>query len=185
MKKLEWTNIDSYPTTQLPERVDFLYENYYALEDLIEEYKENIIAEVIEQKSYNKRSEIGELGVRVCTSLGMSNTTQKKSLEHLSIEEAIDTGYLTEEFFEYTDDRQMLINKVECYHEISRDATFMMSKIKMMKPADRNVIEPYLLKKKSLNELAQEMSITYDSAKKRISRIKKKLEANFEEKMAS
>ena len=57
----------------MEQRFDFLYENYAVLKAIIKDYREDIITDVIEMKSFNRRAANGELGVRVQVSMGTSN----------------------------------------------------------------------------------------------------------------
>ena len=97
-------NIDRYTGGEPAQQFDFLYENYSILDEILRDYREDIIMEVIEQKTYNRRSQDGDLGVRVQVSRGTSNPTMKQAINHLTIAQAIDEGFLDEDFFEDTDD---------------------------------------------------------------------------------
>lgn len=75
----EAISIDKYLDSDVEQRFDFLYENYAVLKAIIKDYREDIITDVIEMKSYNRRAANGELGVRVQVSMGTSNPTMNKA----------------------------------------------------------------------------------------------------------
>ena len=102
--KSEAFNIDRYTGGEPAQQFDFLYESFSILRELLKDYREDLITEVIEQKSYNRRSQNGDLGVRVQVSMGVSNPTQNQAIEHMTIAQAIDNGLLDDDFFEDTDD---------------------------------------------------------------------------------
>ena len=58
-------NIDDYIGVQPEEQFEFIYTHYPIMKNLLTDYREDLIDEVIEQKSYNRRAANGDLGVRV------------------------------------------------------------------------------------------------------------------------
>ena len=91
---------------------------------------------MIEQKSYNRKYQSDDLGIRIQVSMGISNPTMNQAIEHMTIAQAIDEGLLDEEFFEDTDDRRELIRKVTSYHRVNRDLETFTSKLGTMNPKD-------------------------------------------------
>ena len=176
-------NIDRYAGGEPTEQFDFLYENFSIMQELLKDYREELITEVIEQKAYNRRSQTGDLGVRIQVSMGISNPTMNKAIEHMTIAQAIDEGMLDEVFFEDTDDRQELIRKVTCYHRVNTDLELFTSKLGTRCLKDQNVIRPYLLREKSMDDLAVDLGIDYRSAVKHVYRIKKRLIEKVEPKL--
>lgn len=152
---------------------------------MIRDYRDDIIKDVMDQKAYNRRSANGDLGVRVQISMGISsNPTQNESINHWTIEEAIDKGILDEDFFEDTDDRYELIRRIDCYHAIHRDAGIFKSKLGSMDLRDQRILKPYLMRQKTMEDLTEDMGIDYRSAIKRVYRIKKKLIEKVEPKLS-
>lgn len=176
-------NIDRYTGGEPAEQFDFLYENFSILQELLKDYREDLITEVIEQKTYNRRSQSGELGVRIQVSMGISNTIMNQAIEHMTVAQAIDEGLLDEDFFEDTDDKQELIRKVTSYHRVNRDLETFTSKLGTMNSKDQRIIRPYLLSEKSMDELAVDLGIDYRSAVKHVYRIKKRLIEKVEPKL--
>lgn len=164
-------SIDRYAGGEPAEQFDFLYENFSILQELLKDYREELITEVIEQKAYNRRSQSGDLGVRIQVSMGISNPTMNKAIEHMTVAQAIDEGLLDEDFFEDTDNRQELIRKVTCYHRVNTDLEIFTSKLGTMCLKDQNIIRPYLLREKSMDDLAVDLGIDYRSAVKHVYRI--------------
>ena len=176
-------NIDRYTGVEPEQKFNFLYENFSILQELLDDYREDIIAEVIEQKAYNRRTQSGDLGVRIQVSMGIGNPTMNHAIEHMTIAQAIDKGLLDEEFFEDTDNRQELIRKVSCYHRVNTDLEIFTSKLRTMNLKDQNIIRPYLLREKSIDDLAVDLGIDYRSAVKHVYRIKKRLIEKVEPKL--
>ena len=179
----EAINIDRYIGGAPEQQFDFIYENYSIIGEILRDYREELIKEVIEQKAYNRRAENGDLGVRIMVSMGISNPTMNQAMEHVAVAQAIDEGWLDEDFFEDTDDKQELIRKVTCYHRVNTDLEIFTSKLGTMCLKDQNIIRPYLLREKSMDELAMDLGIDYRSAVKHVYRIKKRLIEKVEPKL--
>lgn len=76
-----------------------------------------------------------------------------------------------------------IIRKVSCYHRVNADLEMFMSKLRTMNLKDQNIIRPYLLREKSIDELAVDLGIDYRSAVKHVYRIKKRLIEKVEPKL--
>lgn len=85
-------NIDDYIGVQPEEQFEFIYTHYPIMKNLLTDYREDLIDEVIEQKAYNRRAANGDLGVRVQISIGISSPTEKQAINHMTIEKAIMDG---------------------------------------------------------------------------------------------
>ena len=181
--KSEAISIDRYTGSEPEEKFDFIYENFAIIQEMIKDYREDLITEVIEQKSYNRRSASGDLGVRIQISMGIGNPTQNQAIDHLTIGQAIDEGFLDDDFFEDTDNRYELIRKVDCYHRVRSDVDTFTSKLGTMDPKDQRILRPYLMRQKTMDDLTEDMGIEYRSAIKRVYRIKKRLIEKVEPKL--
>ena len=153
------------------------------MKNLLTDYREDLIDEVIEQKAYNRRAANGDLGVRVQISIGVSSPTEKQAINHMTIEKAIVDGVLDEEFFEDTDNQEELIRKVTCYHAVSEDVKTFTKKLGSLEQQDQKILKPYIMGQKSMSDLAEDMGIDYRSAIKHIYRVKKRLIAKVQPKL--
>lgn len=75
----EAISIDEYLDSDVSQRFEFLYENYSVLKAIIKDYREDIINDVIDMKSYNRRAANGELGVRVKKCIDTRNPGKKQT----------------------------------------------------------------------------------------------------------
>ena len=176
-------NIDEYIGGAPEEQFDFIYTHFSIIKNLLIDYKEDLVSEVMEQKAYNRRAANGELGVRVQISIGISNPTEKQAISHTMIEKAIVEGVLDDDFFEDTDDQEEIIRKVTCYHAVSEDLKTFTKKLGSMEQRDQKILKPYLMGQKSMSDLADEMGIDYRSAVKHVYRVKKRLSEKVQPKL--
>lgn len=172
--------IEAYESGNAAERICFLCEHYTVMEPMISNYRENLIDEILGQKAKNLCDNDEGLGVRIQVAFCMqTNPTGKVGERRAVVTKAIDQGYLTEEFFEGTDDRNELIYKVTCYHTANTGYKQFVKNLKEMDQKDRRVFLPYIKREKSISEIADELQIDYRSVIKRLARIKKKMEQNI------
>jgi len=176
-------NIDEYIGVEPAEQFEFIYTHFSIMKNLLTDYREDLISEVMEQKAYNRRAENGDLGVRVQISIGISSPTEKQAISHMSIEKAIVDGILDEDFFEDTDNQEELIRKVTCYHAVNEDVKTFTSKLGSLEQRDQKILRPYILGQKSMTDLAEDMGIDYRSAVKHVYRVKKRLSAKVQPKL--
>ena len=168
-------NIDGYTERASEEQFNYLYENFSIRQELLWDYREELIREILDQKAYNRGKSYIGLGVRIQVSFGASNPTMSQAIEHDSVKQAIEEGILDEDFFSDTDDKEQIIQKVCNYHRVIMDFEVFVSKIGTMEQKDQNLLKPYLMKEKTMDELAVELGIEYRSAIKHVYRIKKRL----------
>ena len=173
--KSEAISIDDYVCSEMTVRFNFIYENYPIMENMLSSYRHDIIQDVMDMKTYNKRAALGDLGVRIQVSIGISNPTQNQAIAHMNIAEAVDTGFLDDDFFEDTDDREELIHRVRTYHRVAIEFKEVKDKLKTLKPKEQQILKPYMMKEITMSEIADELGIGYQSAAVKVGRIKKKL----------
>lgn len=179
----EAIKFDEYLTNNLEKRFNFLYENYSVMKVLIRDYKEDLITDVIEMKLYNRRAELGETGVRIQVSRNISSPTERQAINHMMIEKAVEEGYLDDEFFEGIDNPDEMIRRVTVYQYVSADFETFSKKLHTLDPIEQRILKPYLLREKSMCDLASDMGVDYKSAVKRIYRIRKRLSGIVEPRM--
>lgn len=179
----EAISIDEYLGSDDRKKFDFIYENYSIIKPLMNNYRQDLITDVQEMKSYNRRAANGDPGVRVQISIGHNSPAERQALNDITIGQAIDEGCLDDDFFADTDDQDELVRRVTIYHSVTADYETFKSKINELELNDRKIIVPYLLRQKTLDEMATEWGIEYHSAAMRIYRIRKKLSLKVEPRL--
>lgn len=172
--------IINYRSCNAKERINMIYMNYPTFEDIIKGYRQGLIYEITAQKSYNRKSNKGDLGVRVQVSGIHSDITADQAIENVLIGDALDTGNLSEDFYAGTDDRNELTRKVQIYWMMQNEYALFTAQLKTMDREDALIIRPYIIKEKSIGELAEDLHIEPESVRKKVYRIKKKLVAQIQ-----
>ena len=121
----------------------------------LKDYKEDLITDVIEMKLYNRRAELGEPGVRIQVSRSHSSPTERQAINHMTIEKAVEEGFLDDDFFEGIDNRDEMIRRVTVYQYVCADYEVFSKKLHTLDPIEQRVLKPYLLREKTMNDLAR------------------------------
>ncbi|MBQ9489458.1 MAG: sigma-70 family RNA polymerase sigma factor [Lachnospiraceae bacterium] len=168
--------IEKYEGADIMQRITFLCDHYAVMESMISNFREELISDVMDQKASSHRGEEEGLGVRIQVAFYRnSDPTANQGISRSVIAKSIDEGYLDEDFFEGTEDREGLVRKITSYHMVNREYHRFANKLSEMDPRDRVVFLPYIKREKSLDDIAEELMIGYDSVVKRICRIKEKM----------
>lgn len=173
--RTEVVSIDKYLECSFRAQFDFIFENLSIMESVLRDYKLELVNDVIEQKECNRKSEWGELGVRVMMSFNTSSPTERMGINNSLIGKAIEEKHLDEDFFKDTDDRQDLIRRVTIYHKVKDDMDRIKSKMSILPIKDQRVIRPYILGEITLMDLSEQIGIDYRSTVNKLYRIKQKL----------
>ena len=179
--RLTAISIDEYESSSSMRRFNFLFDNYAVMEPLISEYRERLIDEVMEQKAGNRKDEDEGLGVRIQVAFVRNNDpTATDAMSRMAVGKAIDRGFLDEDFFDGTDERDELIRKVTCYHMVSAGYERFGKTLKTMRENEQRILLPYVMKRKTITELSDELGISYDGIAKKLLRMKRKMMVKVE-----
>lgn len=164
-------------------RLDQIYYHYNQFEELVNNYEYEIAEWIKANKAKARRNAIGDLGVRVQGGNNRKSVVESEALLNLEI-------------------AQMLVNyevddcDIEDYEEIVRgllEIKLMRSefrrfnnRLRILTGEEKQIFIPYINQVDMghrLNSLADEKSLSYDSAAKRIYRIKRKLYTGVVDRM--
>jgi hypothetical protein len=169
------TNLDGYGECGDEEKFEFLYDHFSNMRELLRDYRETLIEDILDLKIYKRRSNNGDLGVRVQTSKGVSRPVENEVVARDEIARAIDARYLDEEYFHAIDIQWGLMKQILSYRSATRDYNKFRSKFMCLKVRDRRIMKPYMEQEKNMSEVAEDYNSDYFAMAKRISRIKNKL----------
>ena len=80
---------DDYYKKNAKERLDFIFENYKNFDKVLNGQKDTLIFLVTCEREYNRRSQVGDIGIRVQTSGAFSDPTANDGIERYEIDKAI------------------------------------------------------------------------------------------------
>ena len=160
--------VDRYATMNKHQRIDTIFRLYGTILRIVKSYEDIISEEIMENIISNRRAGCINLGIKM-SGYNMSNPTCRDATDHADIIHMIRYGNL--------DDLLDGIDGGECYREeilklrqIRCEYADVERAMYILGEAERKEFRDVLLKKKTLDGFAEDNSILYESAKKRLYR---------------
>lgn len=163
--------IRKYEIADSGKRIDIICKYYPCFMDIVDNFIEDMEEDIKEEQDYNRRAELGDLGVRVQTS-GLSNPTQRDGVRHSALHTAILTGDFSggeldgvSNVEEYLQDAALVRVMIDDYSKFEK-------RVKELVPRDKELFVAYLKQETSFMDIAESGGIQYESAKQKVRRIK-------------
>lgn len=161
------------------ERINYIYNNYYSFPARIKDYEYDLTETIREARASERRSNLGDLGVRIQTGGFIQDPTGSIVVENDIIISCIKSGRISDglmESFGYDDEILRGIAEINLMrYEYDR----FTNGLHKLKPTEYEIIHSYITYKSRLPEIARDYSITVQSANTRVFRTKKKLVASL------
>ena len=159
-------------------RVDFICKNYSSFLKTIDSYTQGLVYMIEEELDYNRREARGDLGVRVSGGYGHSDSTANKAIQNVSLREAIINCDFTDGILDDTDNEEEIVRAASVLRKMRRDYDLFNSQLQLLSDEDYFAFRLFLSGERSLMEVADEWNIQYETAKKRVYRIRKQIKEN-------
>lgn len=164
-----------YAGLSVKKRIRFILEHYKDFESYRSSYKECIISIMIAINE-GRRNRDDDLGVRVQTSGGNSDTTYYKALERLSVDDCFRFLTVTRDMFPDPYEHNLISTAIFEWDLMKREYDELNSCMNfLLKENEKQMLLSFINKNKKLKDIAYDCSIELDSAKKKVYRIKRKL----------
>ena len=170
--------IGSYLDKSPKERIYHLLDHYRDFDQYRDNYKDTVINLMVAMSEYNNRSKREDLGIRVQTSKGTSDITAAKAIERVALEECFEQMRVTKELFPDPDELGLISTAVYEWDLMGKEFDILAGFINLMRPDERNLFLPYIRREKRVAEIADELRLEWESANKRVYRIRKALLEN-------
>lgn len=167
--------IGEYINKNPRQRIAQLLDNYGDFRRYREHYKRNVVELMEAIREYNIRPSEEDLGVRVQTTGGTSNITASKAIERMALEECFENRKISKEMFEDPEELRLISTAVYEWDLMTREFKVLNTFVKQIKPKDRSIYLFYLKGEKGFEDIAKDLDIEYESARKRVYRIRKAL----------
>ncbi len=175
MRKQE--TVGSYYKLAPKKRLDVIVNNFDSFPAMIRDYEMDIEEWLLARRSAARQESLGDLGVRV-QSNNTSSPTENATFEKMQVEGIIKTGKLDAFSYKLPDHDEIERALMEI-RLMRREYDRMKNRIRLLRSDEKNVFERYIRWQDRTAELSDELSITQESVRKKIYRIKRKLYANF------
>ncbi len=157
------------------ERANLIYSNYATFEVIIECFKEDLINDIESEQQYIKRQSMGDLGVRVQSSGIHSDPTLCQASNLMILDKMISDENLTEDELAELLDCDNLVYRYRTLYLMKKDYRRFKLQLGKLNPEDRMIMIPFLNKEKDYIQLSDELSITIESMRKKVYRIRKSM----------
>ena len=153
--------ISKYRDLNNKKRVDFILKNYGSIGEYIRSYEEILCDDILGQRAIERRIDKGELGVRVQTS-EKSDPTAMGAVDRVTLEERFSLENDSDNFM----CRDTELNKdARTLKIMKRDLKYVVHAMNMLSQHDRSTLGEVLCHEKTLETIAEEKGIQYESAK--------------------
>ena len=167
--------IGDYINKNPKERIYQLLDNYKDFGKYREQYKENVVDLMVAMREYNIRPIDEDLGIRVQTTGGTSNITASKALERIALEHCFEKMRVSKELFPDPYELNLIATAVYEWDLMGKEYKILSGFINLMSPDERSIFVPYIKREKRVADLAAELCVEWESANKKVYRIRKAL----------
>lgn len=168
--------IQIYKKSSNRERLDLICDNYNRIENILKADVNGMLLLIIEDKASMKRQEKGDLGVRVQSSGIPSDPTGTQGDNEIMLEEAILKCDFSDGIIAGIDHEYFIKERADAHRLIRRDLGKFREQLDCLQDDEREFFLPYITKAKCIDDMAEELGISYNSTQRRISRIKRKID---------
>lgn len=154
-------------------RIQYILRNFRIFGRIVKDYENKMQVAIQEESSFNTREAKGDPGERVQSGFP-SDPTMEQAMRSLEIEQAFRHGNI-----------RILLRHVDCpeqhmqdwriVEDMKFDYTQISKAIHRLKPEEEELFTDYLNGKKTVDSIAEEYQIQYQSAKNKIARIRVKV----------
>ena len=164
--------IEEYANMSAEQRIDYISKSYSTFMGAVESHTEGLLYMIEEEQDFKRRQEKGDLGVRVQGGKTISDKTATTAIRNVSIRDAIETCNFSDGLLDDVDHADMYISMAETLRRMRRDYRLFNSQIANLSASDAVLIKVFMNKEKDLYEIANELGLTYDSARQKVRRIR-------------
>ena len=156
------------------DRIDFLCRHYKDIDVFRDVYWENVIS-IIGYMRTIERNRHKEEGMSRNSSGYISDSTAAAAFEKMMIEDFFDEKLHVTNIVTDADDQEIVSWAILEWNALKREYDMFVNQLKLLGKDDREIFSQYMLQKISTEDIAKKFCIEYESASKRIYRIKRKL----------
>ena len=159
-------------------RINMIVRNYSHFAQIIDSKINGMVFLIVEEKAFQRSQSRGDLGVRVQSST-LGDTTCNEATSKVEIKKAIENCSFPEGMLEDIDFEEEIVQDAWTIRCMRRDYELFNSMLDILDPQELEVFMAFLKKEKSIDQLAEECGILYNSADKRLNRLKERVIAEM------
>ena len=155
-------------------RILFLLDHYREFPEFLNLYRENAIRLMTAMREYERKSK-ASIGMSVSNSGKKSSPTEAMAMEKIEVEDCFDQRKITGEVIRDPGELKLISTAVHEWVLMNKDYELLGGFMDMMKPEDRDLFISYISRKKRIADIAEEYCLAWESANKKMYRIRKAL----------
>lgn len=167
--------LKKYEKADAAKRVDIICSNYPNFIGIIDSYTEGLKYMIQNEKEYNKKSQYGDLGVRVQVSGLCSDKTGDTAIENVMMEEAIKACDFSGDILKGTDRGAEFERDAFILRRMRNDYELFNKQLGILKTDESRVFMKYLNGEMAIAEIAEREGIQYESVQQKVLRVKHKV----------
>lgn len=156
------------------DRIDFLCRHYMDIDTFRDVYRENVISIIGYMRTFEKNKNKEE-GMNLHNVGHISDTTAQAAFERIMIEDFFNGKSMVTNIVTDADDQEIVSWAVLEWNAMKREHELFSNQLKLLSRDDREIFSSYMSRKITTEDIAERFCIEYESASKKIYRIKRKL----------
>ncbi|SCY11515.1 hypothetical protein [Butyrivibrio sp. INlla14] len=171
----------TYGEATARDRAELIYSHYSSFLGIIEDCKARLIYEIKAEKEYCRSHHKDDLGVRVQTSIGTSDTTGDEAILNVTLAEQLDSDKLPNLKGIDLEAQEQFRARHRVIVMMRDEYTAFDKHLYSLSADEQKIIFPVLKHTKDYYQIAQEENITVETVRKRVSRTHKNIIEHFGE----
>lgn len=167
--------IEIYARADAAGRVDIICKNYSNFIGIVDGYTEGLRYMIENEKAYNRKKSLGELGVRVQSSGIHSDITADTAISNVITRDAIIACDFSGDVLEGVDRSEKYQRDACTLRRMRADYDLFNQQLSIRGRNELRIFRGYLSGEKDIGEIAEEEGIQYESVAQRVRRAKVKI----------
>ena len=152
-------------------RIDIIIKNYTKFIGIVDGYTDGLRYMIECEKESSHRQSAGDLGVRVQTGGMTSDPTARKAINNVITREALINCDFSGNVLDGVDQAEVYIRDAYILRDMRKDYNLFNSQLGIL-GTEKETFTKYLLKEKTISDIAEDQGITYESARQQMQKIK-------------
>ena len=167
--------IKIYINADPAKKVDIICKHYPNFIGIVDSYTEGLRYMIENEKSYNQKASIGDLGIRVQSIGHYTDTTGDTAVNNVTVRDALIRCDFSEGILNGIDSSEEIQRKAFILKDMRKDYELFNNQLQILSENEYKLFQNYLRREKTIMDIAETEGIQYDSALQKLRRLKKKI----------
>lgn len=167
--------IRRYSKSNPSDRINIICTHYENFNSMVDSFETGVFHLISEEKAYNHMSHHADLGVRVQSGNGYSDSTGDTAVANVMLKDAMRACDFSGDLLKDTDDAEAHQKDILTIQMMREEFGVFDAHLKALKKKDFNMLYSYLIGEKDMQEIADDNHMLCESARNKISKTKKQL----------